>query len=104
MTQKKLLNVLFLVNLDRFVVAVLDFHAEELLRDAEIFHIKLLNQELFDSGNVILVFAGYNEVICWNCEWIILLFYILEKRLRGLYIDLPYICVTEPSRSRRIEK
>ena len=52
MTLEELLNILILVYLDRAVISVLNFHAEEFPCNSQILHLKSFTETVLDCEDV----------------------------------------------------
>jgi hypothetical protein len=63
MTIKELLDILVLINLDRPVVSMFDFHAKKLLCDTQILHFELFTEASFDCDDGLFVFPSNDEIV-----------------------------------------
>ena len=82
------MNILFLMNLYRSIIVVFDFHIEKLLSDAKVLHVELLGEQLFDPHDVILIFAGNNEVIDVEGNISLFIFIIGVDKNAGIRVTL----------------
>src|SRR5271170_3499140 len=63
MTFEQLADVLILVDFNRSVFSVLDFHAKELSRDSQILHLESFARGLFNRSNIFIIVASDEEVV-----------------------------------------
>jgi hypothetical protein len=63
MTIKELLDVLVLMNHDRPVVSIFDFHAKKLPCDTQILHLESFSEASFDCDDGLFVLPSNDEII-----------------------------------------
>ena len=63
MALQKLLQVLVLVDFNRSVIPVFDFHAKKLSCNSQVFHFESGSEALLDGGDFVLILSCNNKVV-----------------------------------------